>query len=101
MEQKYCRKLENIIQQELAKIFLKEFDFPKGCLVTIIKVEISQKQNQTLIYLDVLPFRFSAKVLDSLNKRSKFIEFLLKKKLAKKAIPPLYFLLYESVEDEN
>ncbi len=96
------RKQSNeLLRQELSDLIFRKIDFPKGCLVTVIRTEIDKEYKTLFVYLSVLPNQFTGKVLKILNKKSGFLTHLLSKKLTYKNIPKFKFLLENVSEYYN
>jgi len=70
---------------------LTEFNFPKGSVVTITRVETTGDIRHCAVFLSVLPENFEAGVLSLLNKRLPFMHHELMKALTLSRIPTLHF----------
>lgn len=84
-------KINELIRQEVNKLLLTEIDFPRGCLVTIVKVDTSKDLRHSKIYISILPVKFTSKVLEVIKKNLGRLQFLLNKKLVLKPLPKLSF----------
>lgn len=84
-------QINELIRQELGKLFLKEMDFPKGYLVTITKVKTSADLGQAKVLLSILPDSQEKKIITSLNKKAGFFKFKLGKIFVMYKIPKLIF----------
>lgn len=84
-------RINELIRQEVNRLFLTEIDFPIGCLVTIVKVQTAQDLRYCRIYISILPVKYTAKVLAILQKNTGHLQFLLNKKLAMKPLPQISF----------
>ncbi len=93
-------QIDELLRKELGDIFLREVDFPKGCLVTITKVRTSKDIKEAEVFVSVLPGAFIGKVLSLLRKRSKHFVYLLKKKLSIKHVPDLNFVFDDNISEE-
>lgn len=93
-------QIDELIRKELGDIFLKEVDFPKGCLVTITKVVTSKDIKEAEVFISVLPGVFIGKVLSLLRRRSNHFVYLLKKKLSIKHVPELSFVFDDNTGEE-
>ncbi len=89
-------QIDELIRKELANIFLKEVDFPKGCLVTITRVKTSKDIKDARVFISVLPGMFIGKVLSLIRNRSRHFVYLLKKRLSIKYVPDLHFVIEEN-----
>ncbi len=84
-------QINALIRQQLNEILIKEFDLPKNCLVTITRVETVKNLTHSKIFISVLPFIYTKKIVDKLNQASGFIQSLLYKKLFIKPLPKIHF----------
>ncbi|NCF74999.1 MAG: ribosome-binding factor A [Xanthomonadaceae bacterium] len=90
-------QMNESIKKELGDIMSKNIDFPKNCLVTIIKVKTLKDCKEAKIYISVLPDKFKGKILTLLNKRTSYFKHLICKRLSLKHSPLIKFL----IEDEE
>ena len=58
--------MNELIKRELSQIILREADFP-NTLITITRVETSEKMNQAKIYVSVMPEAQAKRVLRVLH----------------------------------
>lgn len=84
-------RINQLIKQELGKIFLKEIDFPRDCLVTITKVETGESLEQAKVWLSILPVDFQKKIFSILNKNIGHLQYLLNKTLVMRKVPKIIF----------
>jgi ribosome-binding factor A len=89
-------QINELVRQEINKLFLTEIEFPKNCLVTITQVETSKDLRHARIWLSVIPTTYTKKVLEKLNKNIGHLQFLLNKKLSLKPLPRLNFVIDET-----
>ena len=87
------QQINELIKQELGKLFLKETNFPKDCLVTITKVITSADLSQAKIFISILPDDQQPKIIANLNKQAGSLKYLLGKILVLYKIPKLIFQL--------
>ena len=86
-------QINELVKHEVNNLLLTEIDLPKGCLATIISVEISSDLRHAKIWVSVIPNQFTGKVLDILNKNIGHLQFLLNKKLSIKPLPRINFAI--------
>lgn len=86
-------QINELIRHELAPLFLTEFEFPKNCLVTIIRVETSKDLHYAKVWISVMPTTFIPKVLARLKANVGHLQFLLNKKLTMRPLPRLNFAI--------
>jgi len=84
-------RVNDLIQEELGKIILREIDFPKDTLVTLTRVDTAPNMISTKIYISTLPDNQADKVLRILNRRIWDIQQSLNKCLDMRPIPKIIF----------
>lgn len=92
------QKLNRLIKEEVGKIIQKEFDFKKGVLITITKVDISSDFTHAKINISVLPESEEKIVLKELEKNIYHIQQLLNKKLVMQYVPKIRFVIDHSIK---
>lgn len=92
-------RVNELIKEELGKIFLKEMEFPKDSLVTITRVETSSNMITTKVFISVIPDDKQERVLETLNRRVYFIQQMLNKCLNMRPVPKIIF--YEEKKTEQ
>ena len=85
------KRVNDLIQEELGKIILKEMDFPQGSLVTITRVETAANFQTTKIFVSCLPDGFADKVMRILKRNIYDIQQMLNKVLRMRPIPKIIF----------
>ncbi|MBI2592944.1 MAG: 30S ribosome-binding factor RbfA [Candidatus Colwellbacteria bacterium] len=84
-------RVGGLIQEELAKIIVREIDFPEGMLVTLSNVEISPDMEKAKAGISVIPTESSAEALKILTKRTGYLQHLLNRKLNIRPMPRVHF----------
>lgn len=92
-------RINSLIKEELAKIFLKEVDFPIGVLVTITRVKASVDLANIGVYISVFPSRKSAEIFKILNRAIYDIQKTLNRKLRMRPVPKIRFVKEEQIEE--
>ena len=92
-------QINELIRQQVDILLLTEIDFPKGCLVTIVKVDTSKDLRHSNIYISVLPVKYTSKVLDMIDKNLGHLQFLLNKKLRLRPLPRISFKIDRTEKD--
>ncbi|MBI2514614.1 ribosome-binding factor A [Candidatus Wolfebacteria bacterium] len=82
-------RINSLIQEELAKIFLREMEFP-AALVTISRVETSDDMARAAVGLSVIPSGKSEEVLKLVN-GNRELPMILAKNMAIKPMPKIVF----------
>lgn len=85
------QRVESLIQEELAKILIREVEFPEGALVTVTGVDVDKKLERARVRLSVIPASQEKKALDSVTFRTGYLQHLLLKTLNIKPLPHLIF----------
>jgi ribosome-binding factor A len=85
-------KLNNLIREQLNKIIFKELDILPGILLTITRVECNQVGTEAKVFISVLPDEKFEEVFLFLKRRTKEIQYFLKKGLRIHPIPRIYFI---------
>lgn len=85
------RRVNDLIQKELGKIFLKEIDLPRNILVTITRVDTAPNLTTTKVFVSVIPDNQSERVFKILNRIIYHIQQLLNKRLNMRPIPKIIF----------
>ena len=67
MEQR-ARQIAEVIQHELNNFFVREVEFPKDSLATLIKVDVTPDLKHAILYVSILPINKTGSVLEVLNK---------------------------------
>lgn len=91
-------KINQLLKQEIGGLILREFDFSKDTIVTVIRVETSSDLREARAGVSVLPFLRAEKVLKVLNSQVFNIQKVLNKKLKMKIVPKIRFELDKSEE---
>lgn len=89
-------QVSELIRQELGSLILTEIEFPKNCLVTIMKVEASKDLRYAKVWLSVMPVAYTKKVLTKLTANAGRLQYRLNKKLSMKPLPRLNFAIDET-----
>lgn len=85
-------KLNELIKEEVGKLILKEFDFPKDILVTVTRAIITPDLREGRVFVSVLPEEKKDLVLDVLNRKIYFLQKKIDKKLKMKFVPKISFV---------
>lgn len=91
MSSKRIAQVNELIQQELSTIFLREIEFPQSVLVTITRVETDPDIKTAKVKISILPSKKYGTVLSIIKKRSPFIQSILNRKLSMHHVPSLTY----------
>lgn len=93
VKERRIQRVNELIKQELNKIFLKYLDFGEGVLVTINAVKTSANLISAVIKISVIPEQKGKEIIDYLNKNIFDIQQNLNKRLKMRPIPKIFFKL--------
>jgi len=89
-------RVNNLIQEELSKIIVKELEFP--ALTTLTEVETSNDLSRAAVKFSVLPSEKSEEVFKIFNKNLRHLQYLLMKKVNLKPMPQISFEIDRGLE---
>ena len=92
------QRVNKLLKQEIGSLILKELDFSRDTMVTIIEVDASDDLQQAKIRVSIMPFLKAEKMLKVLNSQVFNLQKLLNKKLKMKIVPKIRFELDKSEE---
>lgn len=92
-------KIQSLIQQELAKIILREMDFPSDVLVTITRAYVPSNLEVANVYISVLPEEKTSEVFQSLNHNIYSLQQFLNKKLRMRPVPKIQFFQEKKIAE--
>ena len=90
-------KIGSVIQEELGKILIKDFEFA-GAFATIVGVEVSPDLLQARIKMSVIPENLDLPVFRALEERKREFQHKLLKKMN---IRPMPHIKFEIEKQEN
>ncbi|MEA2065134.1 MAG: ribosome-binding factor A [Patescibacteria group bacterium] len=91
-------QINDLIRDGLNNIILREVDLPKGCLVTIVRVESENDLKSAKVYVSILPSYFEGKVFKILIRKSKRLQHSLNRKISIKFVPQIKFIIADDKE---
>lgn len=97
MESERIKKINSLIKEELAKIILKEIEFPKETFVTLTRVETTKDLKESKVFISCFPEEKAKEILKILNNHIYSIQKMIDKKLVMRKIPKINFLREEKV----
>ncbi|MDO8474167.1 MAG: 30S ribosome-binding factor RbfA [bacterium] len=80
-------KVNQLLQEELGEILLRELDLPDGVLVTITRVDASGNLQEARVYISVMPEARSEEVMLGLERDIFSIQQALNKRLRMRPVP--------------
>lgn len=86
-------QVNELLQQELGTILLREFDVPENTLVTLTRVDTAPNLQQAKIYISVMPEERGFEVLRLLQKEVYEMQQLLNKRLNMRPVPRIEWVL--------
>ena len=84
-------RVNELIKEEISRIIFEEIEFPTGVLVTVAKVDTSKDLRNSNIFITALPEENLSGIVDSLNKRSVFLQKKMNKLLRMRPLPRIRF----------
>ena|SRR3989304_2986381 len=92
MSRQRLSRINELIKEETAKIFLKEIEFLPGVLVTITRVETADDLRDSNIFVSVFPENNLKETIDFLDRKTGFLQHEINKVLRMRPLPRLRFL---------
>jgi len=92
-------RYEQLIQEELSKIILRELEVGPGILVTVTKVDISADFSHARVYVTIFPDNITGTVLDKLRKQRKDYQYFLADIVRSGRSPQLQFFIDEQAKE--
>ncbi|MFA6428815.1 MAG: 30S ribosome-binding factor RbfA [Candidatus Buchananbacteria bacterium] len=86
-------KMNELIRQEIARLLEQEIEWPKNCLVTVVKVITSRDLKSAKIFLSIFPDNLSGTALHLIRKSTKQLRELLAEELTIFTTPRLNFFI--------
>ena len=93
------QKVNELLKRELGKIILKELEFPRDTLITIINVESSPDLREAKIWVSVIPGNQISLALQVLKKNIYGLQKKLDKRLKMRPVPRIEFLKESKSEE--
>lgn len=92
-------QVNELLQQELGAILLRELDVPEGVIVTLTRVDAAPNLQQAKVYISVMPEENGSFVLTLLKKEVYEIQQLLNKRLNMRPVPRIEWFLEEKTKE--
>lgn len=93
-------RVSQVIQREVSRIIHEEVKDNRIGMVTVMRVDISEKMKSARIYVSILETKNGPqKTLQALRKATSFIRFQLSKKLVSRRCPELFFVQDQSSDN--
>ena len=89
---KRIEQVNDLLQEELSKIILREIDFPQDVLVTLTRADASPNLQQAKIYISVMPDKRMPDVMRILDSQIYNIQQILNKRLRMRPVPRIDFI---------
>ncbi len=91
-------QLNSLVQQRVAEILVREFEWPVGVIVTVSRASVADDAESAKVWLSVLPLDQGSVALAMVEGRIMDIQRMLNKILVMKFVPKLRFGL-DSAEE--
>jgi len=95
------QRLDSLIKKELGQIIFREVEVPKGVLVSVSRVEVSQDLSLAKVYVSVMPESRINEVFKALNKMIYVLQRSLNRRLEMRSVPRVKFLKEEEIKREE
>lgn len=92
-------KVNELLRQEIALLFVRELEFPKNCLVTVTRVKTDDDLKNAKCFLSIFPFVEGKNILPLIKKRRPFLQQLLNHKLNMKFVPHIHYTIDTETEE--
>jgi len=89
-------KINNLLQELLAQMILKEFCQSRDIIISLTRVETTDNLTEAKVFISVIPNEKRQPIVAALNKEVYFFQGLLNKKLKMRPVPKIAF--YEDVQ---
>lgn len=98
MSEKRIKKINDLLRDEVALIFLDEFDFGDETLVTVVNAEVSKTLEHANIKISVFPVGEAKPILDRINKNIFNVQQRLNRRLVMRKVPKIRFEIDKTEE---
>jgi len=85
------QRVNHLIRNELAKVILKEIEFPPDVLVTLTRVQTTKDLAQSQVFISVMPEKKIEEILKILKKEIYFLQKKLDRILKMRVVPKIIF----------
>jgi len=85
------KKLNELLREEISKIFLRELSIPDGVFITIVRADISPTLEHANIFISVLPENKAKEILKQIKSQIYDLQQTLNKRLAIRPVPKIRF----------
>jgi len=85
-------RINSLIKEQISNIFLREFEFPPGVLVTITRVETTLDLTESNVFVSVIPEEKTEEVFQLLNRKLHFVQQKFNRIVNMRPLPKLKFL---------
>lgn len=86
-------QLEELLFRTISQIFLEEYEFPEGVVVTVFEVKLSGDLRAAKVFVSIFPFSKKENVFSFLESQGKHIRHEIAKRVSLKYIPTIELLL--------
>jgi len=86
-------KVNQLLQEELGAILLKELELPDGVLATVTRVDAWGNLQEAKVYISVMPEASQEDVFAALNRDVYAIQHLLNKRLKMRPVPRIRWVV--------
>ncbi len=90
-------KVNSLLEHEISKIILKDFDFFPEILVTLTRVDTTANLIEAKVYISVFPDKEADKIIVALNKNVFNIQQKINRTLRMRPVPKIKFVKDEII----
>lgn len=94
-------KVNSLLEHEISKILLRDFDFPQGILVTLTHVDCSANLFEAKAFVSVYPEEKFDKTLELLNRAVYSVQQKINRTLKMRPIPKIKFVKDKNVAEAS
>ena len=92
-------RVNSLIQEELSKLILRDFDFPIDILVTLTRVEATPNLIEAKAYVSVYPEEKADEIIRILGKSIYDIQYKINRTLRMRPIPKIIFVKEKNISE--
>jgi len=99
MAQNRIPQVNELVKREVARVLLREVDFPEGALVTVVRVEAFPNLQGAKVYISVIPEDKAKDALKALQREIFDIQQILNERLRMRPVPKILWVLEKATAE--
>ena|SRR3989344_7017670 len=80
-------QVASLLEHHISEILLREIEPPQGCLITVMRAEVTPDLKHAKIFVSILPENKTGSALEILRKKTRDVQHLLNQRLTMKFSP--------------